>query len=148
MIDTTSLDAISRQILGLFVNAYPDWEQHVALEPDDSSVAFIELSSPGPLKLPLFVTFADEEVTIVFDKYHRHFGWAGQSPNEIFVDAQSFLERFFREEVLVGIRMEGDIWQESLTLTPKDLDVQPPFDVTYTRSWCGTYDRNWDRTVA
>jgi hypothetical protein len=145
MISIASLDIDSQRILELFVKTYPEWESCVALDTEDPSVAFIEVASSRSVGAPLIVSFADGEITFMFDKYHKHFGWAEQTPEEVVADAKSFIDKFLKEEILVGVRMEGDDWQSSLTLTPDDINTQMPSDVTYTRSWLGTYDHNSPR---
>lgn len=115
------------------VEIYKDWTGE---EVKDS---YFELHIPHGEEL-LSITTIDDEITIGFGDYHRHFILEGKE------DAVKFLKQLFKEEVIIWLEYEGDNqlcgglrtkeeYEKMIKLQPKNEKAE----YIITKSWNGTY---------
>ncbi len=71
------LDAYSRFAVGCILDRFPAWREHMVFRrPDGYEHAFadFELASPSPaIEQGLWVSTADEEITVGLHTHHSHF---------------------------------------------------------------------------
>lgn len=135
----TSLDKFSQNISSLLFEAYPDWREYAGLNPQDEKTLMVEVPSPVPFGPSLYIYTTDEEITVCFDKWDTHFGWAEQTDEEVFLDAKEFLDLFLSEQLVLAVKMNGQKWLSSSIMTLDKLATTPRDKITYVKSWRGTY---------
>ena len=135
VIDTQQLDSFSRSMAELFLEAYPNWHDYVSLNPHCSGALVIKVPSPVPITgRALSIHTYNEELTIEFDRYHTHIGWAEQSDQEVFDQAKEFIDSILNEELVVGVKIRLGQWQGSNVYTREETANLGQGDVSYTCS--------------
>lgn len=135
----------SKQVAKLLFQQYPLWFPFSEVQHDDHDDYYfvVKINAPvNPSDMDLVFETRGERITVHFDRFHAHFGgWTGMTYKDAFDDAMIYLEKLFKEEYFVGIKMDEQGLVTGRGLTKEKLDSIDPNLLTYTRSWLGTYDR-------
>ena len=128
----------------LFLETYPNWHDYVSPDPHYSGALVIKVPAPVPTTgRALSIYTYNEELTVEFDRYHNHIGWAEQSDQEVFDEGKEFINSILNEELIVGVKMISGQWQESNVYTREEAANLRRGDVSYTCSWRGTFDKQY-----
>ncbi len=148
-IDSGQLDEYSRFAVGLILSRFPVWRSHVAFRRPDgyaSPFADFELQSPSPaIARGLWVSTADEEVTVGLHTHHSHFtDYDNRFDPQHIIDALDYVQDIFDDRCVIVSWYIGD---RLICTTSKDVTTQHPATpprggVTRktVRSWRGTCD--------
>ncbi len=147
--DERTLNEYSRRAAQLLFTAYPAWRACArakadAGSPEGGNALVIEIPSPARSERKLQICTCNQEVTVSFDRYHEHFTWDDAS--DAVDEAKTFIDALIDERTVVGVAMDGAKWLGSRTFSREELSAGLPPDITYVRSWRGTYD--WDKSGA
>jgi hypothetical protein len=140
------LDNYALKIMELLMKTYPSWAAlaQVGAYKDEK---YLEVNVPAPFEptlRDLIITTSDDDLTVHFDWYHAHFGRWYKTPSEAFDQACIFIDRILREDFIVGIKKVGGKWVSSGGYTPDMLHEIKAGEISYTRSWKGTYNRQFE----
>lgn len=145
---------INREALDEFSRKFLEWLRQ--RRPELAEVAAVDeqwTSLPNPLVIRLHPPQADlpeleissenEEVTLFYDRWHAHFGFWGDQPDEAgFQEALDSLDEILQERVAITVAMVADEWRGSHTWRPGEPLPEPPLGgMVYIRSWRGTFNR-------
>jgi hypothetical protein len=131
----------------------PAWLGMAKAESASVEIAF---ASPNPRAVaPVWISSADEELTVGFDYTHGHFNaWMGtESDEDVFERALQFADDLVGERLVVVSGLAGGAWAGSTTVPPGDdplatASVFPEADTIIVRSFRGTFDRDLPRGPA
>ncbi len=141
------LDKYSKKIAQKVYNMHPEWLLHSRVESHDDE-CFLAIYLQAPIhssERDMIILTYGQKITVHFDLYHGHFGVFQETTiDEAFQEAVTFIEGIFREDIIVAIKMENGTWKGSSLLLATDVDTVQPSEVTYTRSWLGTYKQNYE----
>ncbi len=153
-IDVSQLDEFSGDVARAIFAVYPDWTNCARVDiaddgqtPDLVVEVLAPCSDEGGPKLVVYTE--DQEVTVVFDFYHMHFGWP-PNDDDASVNPMSFIAAILSENVAVASGWDGVEWRGSW-LIERDEEVELPknmssIKVIRVRSWSGS--RNQDSEIA
>ncbi len=149
-----NLNAYSRAFYEHLLVAKPEWGL-LAEEEDDKNATrgslVIKIESPNPeVENPLCIYTDNDEVTIVFDTYHQHFGMWDREISE-----DNFCEAIMHAEDILSDNIHAVSWYDANTkewagssCVERDkeadrsfLKVKGPVDEV-RRSWTGKYDQS------
>jgi len=149
--DVEQLDEYSRFAVSRILGHFPAWgEQMVFRRPDGYTHAFAEfaLSSPSPaIEHGLWVSTADEEITVGLHTHHSHFtDYENRSNPEHVSDALDHVQDLLDERSAIVSWYIGDCFAGS---TSHEVAAGHPTSSllsgmtrTTLRSWRGTYDQD------
>ena len=140
------LNNYSLQVMSLVIKAYPSWGGYAQVG-EFKGEKYLEIKIPTPYKpteRDLMITTPNNDLTIYFDWYHAHFGRRFTTPKEAFERAHIFIERILQENFIAAIKMVDGTLAGSGWYTPSTLHEIKEGEVSYTRSWRGTYNRNYE----
>jgi hypothetical protein len=139
------LDKFSKKVAQRIFNTHRDWLLHSKVQ-DYKEDRFLEIHLHSPIRpteRDLIISTQDGRITVHFDWYHAHFAmYENIDFDDMFQSAMQFVNAIFHEEVIVGIQMIDRQLSSAVALTPQTSQRDLPFQVTYIRSWLGTYDEN------
>ncbi len=145
--DLSELDEFSRRYGDSLFSVHPEWRKFARQQRDDrSGTVFLVVEVPPPAgadgDLPLSIFTDNEEVTVVFDCFHTHYGW----PDASFEDPLVLVHQILNEEISVASVWTGDEWRGSELIQPGALpepeEWSPPITRVRVRSWKGTDNRD------
>ena len=151
--DPADLDPYSRFALPLILARFPGWEPFVTVRPlDGGAGAAVEFNVPCPspaVEMGLWVSTAEEELSVGFHTHHRHFTdyddrtnldviAAGLDEAAAYLDDRLGVVSWYQGDRLVGttgteLPVDGPI--------PRMFDQFPVTRGTL-RSWSGRFDRD------
>ena len=150
MIDGTELNSFARSFFEELSRAFPNLASRAVIDADP-------VAAPGSL----LVTFApdhsrpesvfqisadNEEVTVGFDLYHRHFDWPNEYANWE-THPLLFIAALVQDRIVVEVWRKRGRWTKSLV---RDANHEPDVanignHVVSIRSWSGRLDRDIER---
>ena len=147
--DLEQLDAYSRLAVGCVLDRFPTWREHMVFRrPDGYERAFadFELASPSPaIEQGLWVSTADEEITVGLHTHHSHFtDYDNRFNPQRITDALDHVQELLDERCAIASWYVGDRFAGSTS--QKVPTEHPPFSMlsgvtrTTLRSWRGTFD--------
>ena len=140
------LNNYSLKVIDLVTKAYPSWGVYAQVG-EFKGEKYLEIKIPAPYKpteRDLVITTWSDDLTVYFDCYHAHFGRFYKTPKEAFEQAHIFIERILQEDFIAAIKMVDGRWTNAMGYTPSTLNEIKEGELSYTRSWCGTYNRNYE----
>ena len=149
--DLEQLDEYSRLAVGRILERFPAWRKHMVFRrPDGYEHAFADfaLASPSPaIEHGLWVSTADEEITVGLHTHHSHFTDYDNHSNPAHIGhALDHVQELLDERSAIVSWYIGDRFAGS---TSQDAAAEHPISsllsgVTRTtlRSWRGTDDRD------
>lgn len=138
------LDKFSKKVAQRIFNTHRDWLLNNKIH-DYKEEHFLEIHLHSPIRpteRDLIIYIEGGRSTVCFDWYHRHFAmYENLSFDDMFKSAMQFVNALYHEEIIVGIQMIDGQARGGVALSPQTLQRDLPFQVTYIRSWLGTYDK-------
>ena len=134
------LNEFSAQFARRLLLAHPEWQGFARDSEIESGAVEYCVPRPHGDDSPLVVSTDGDQVTVEFDYMHKHFGWSDVPDDRAFDEALAFIEDILEERVVVGVVMNGDQWVGSSLLEPGEWPEKQPHEMSYLRSWLGTYD--------
>lgn len=141
--DMTGQSEFSRRFAEKLFSAFPAFRD-LAIVEGNSFV--VEVTAPNPAaRAPLFISTADEEVTVGFDAWHCHFdGMLEKDDEEIFASSIALVRDLLAERVAVLAWLDGDQWLGSSCAKVDEVDAElQSGDTGYAITWRGTHDRRF-----
>jgi hypothetical protein len=140
------VDDFSRRFALWVAERRPDVLARLEVDPESENSArtlVATFESPVQGLPPIILTTWREEITLFFDRWHSHFAFFSEVPDEEgFEQALEWLDQLQTEKVGVAIAMAGDSWRGSHSWRPGDeLPPTPSGGNVYVRSWRGTYNQ-------
>jgi hypothetical protein len=99
----------------------------LAIEQED----YFTINTTAPSGQSLWLSAADEEMTVGFAEHHTHFGWHQGDPTEDAVAAAEYVQSLQAGQFVVVAWYEGEEFVGSIT-QQVDQPVPPP---TWLQSW-------------
>jgi hypothetical protein len=145
-IETLPVDDFSRRFAQWVGSRRPDVLERLELDPSPEgpfNTLLATFDSPVPGLPPIQITTWREEITLLFDRWHTHFAFFSEIPDEEgFEQAMEWLDLLQTEQVGVAISMVGEAWKGSQSWHPGESLPEPqPGGYVYVRSWRGTYNQ-------
>jgi len=150
-----ALEPYSRQMAEDLLSVFPDWDRLLSVVMEDGLNFFrIEVPPlPGAKIGPLSITsLYNEEITVYFDSYHRHYASILPSVDEL-VGAIPFIQQLLNEKlVVVSYLCSGDSLIKDGAFSGMVVPVAEIPNANYeyyfanalrVRSWKGTYDNEF-----
>jgi hypothetical protein len=140
------LNNYSLKVLDLVIKTYPSWGGFAQVG-EFKGEKYLEIKIPAPYQpteRDLMITTWNDDLTISFDWFHAHYGRWFKTPKEAFEKAHIFIERILQEDFIVAIKMVDGSWAGSKGYTPSILHEIKEGEVSYIRSWRGTYNRDYE----
>jgi hypothetical protein len=134
------LNTFSAQFVERLRLAHPEWQAFG--RESEFEVGAVEYRVPRPHggEPPLVICTVGDEVTVEFDRVHKHFGWSDVPDEKAYDEALAFIDDILAERVVIGVVMDADRWVSSFLLEPGEWPEKQPHELSYLRSWLGTYD--------
>jgi hypothetical protein len=146
--ELAKIDLYSKNVAALFYKSRPHWLGYAAPEEYKGRI-FLKIAIPmpnNPDDKGLIINTDSHRVTVFFYGYHAHFGgWRGMTAQDAFDGAMKYVDKLRREEYVVGcwVDEEYGVVSGRCYLT-EDIETVQPGEISYIRSWLGTYDRNYE----
>lgn len=149
--DPENLDKYSRFAVALILSRFPAWRSHMTFRrPDGYEYPFadFQLQSPSPaITHGLWVSTADEEVTVGLHTHHSHFtDYDDRFNQQHIIDALDYVQDILDDRCVIVSWYIGDriACTMSQDVTTKHTATPPRPGVTRKtlRSWRGTCDRD------
>jgi hypothetical protein len=137
------LDKYARAIAERLFKLQPQWLAHMRIDPADNALV-VEL--PAPVDAAhggLVIRTHEREVLVQFDKHDMRLASSG-TPDKDFEAAITFINGLLCEDIVVGVKVANGERQESRSYRVTEIGGIAPGDVSYTRSWLGTYNRSYE----
>jgi hypothetical protein len=145
-----SLDAYSRFAVPLILAAFPDWERHATIQPDDDGLGGVGFCVPCPnpnVESGLYVSTCGDELTVGFDMHHEHYtDYENPCNPAVIADGIECARACLKDRrVAVSWGDENRWWGSSSTEAPGGGCIGQ-WSLTATRfrfrSWTGRHDRD------
>ena len=143
------MDDFSQRFSAWLRRHRPEWAE---LAKPDATTVEIEIPATGSRAIaPLWISSADDEITVGFDHTHSHFAaWdERQTEEDCFEQAAQFAEDLMIERLVVVSGLDRGTWAGSTTVRPdEDPLAAVAFaagDTVIVRSFRGTFDRDLPR---
>ena len=139
--------AYSERFLAFLAREAVEWRATATPDSEAAGAYQIEVESPNEnASAPLWISTADEEITVGFDAYHSHFEtWHFESEDMAFREALALARDIVAEKLLVASWWNGEKWSGSQLIELGDevkrSDRTPADACLRIRSWTGKYDR-------
>jgi hypothetical protein len=134
-----------RRIVQHLLTIYPQWDSYVVVDTYKGEYSLsIKVPAPyHPTERDLMISTFGDRLTVHVDLYHAHFDTNERmTDQEILTEASDFVAQILAEQVVVCVRTET--LGAAMWLSPDMLATHWPNDwVGYTRSWRGTYNKNY-----
>jgi hypothetical protein len=149
--DLRQLDEYSQVAAQRILERFPDWRTRIVLRrPNgyDHAFADFELPCPSPaIEHGLWVSTADEEITVGLHTYHTHFTNYNEGFDAQHIDdALDHVQELLDERTVIVSWYSGERFAGSSSVDAAVAEAAPSFisGVTRTtrRSWRGTYDQS------
>jgi hypothetical protein len=140
------LNKYSLKVLGLVEKVYPGWIGYAQVGEFEGQ-KYLEIKIPAPYEPTehdLMITTLRNDLTVYFDYYHTHFGRWYATPEEAFEQASLYIKMILQEELIVAVKMVDGRQGGAGGYSPDKLAEIKEGEVSYTRSWRGTYNRNYE----
>ena len=141
------LNPFAREVATVLFRELPQLRAHARVDDCDHAEPgslLIELPQPCSGDL-LSITTENQEVTVIFDRWHEHFGELEEGTAEQTLAAVAWLRAFFADEVRIVVHMDGEQWRGSSCLPASEfLELGNGTD-SYARSWSGAKDARVER---
>jgi hypothetical protein len=137
------LDKYARTIAERLFKTYPQWLNYMRIDPTDQALV-VEL--PPPVEAArggLVIRTHNREVLVQFDKHPVRLATSG-APDHDFDAAIAFIDGLLCEDIVVGVKVANGERQDSRSYRVNEISGIAPGDVSYTRSWLGTYNRSYE----
>jgi len=140
------LNVYSHRFADLLFDSKPGWEQFARIYRDPKAEQgnfILEIKPPNPkIKSPLEIWTYENQITVEFGEYHRHFNCAKDKQTEAdhFKDALQFVDEIISEEIKFIL---VKTCERSYVKTVKEgTEIGPRVSKTdlIQRSWKGTHD--------
>ncbi|HEX2619622.1 MAG TPA: hypothetical protein VHL11_05725 [Phototrophicaceae bacterium] len=167
--DFRILDRFSLSILRKISVIYPEWIKYATIT-EFNRTKYLTIHVPAPVDPTdhdLVISVEVEyywRITVHFDGHHAHFympqkavGWQvrngkripkmeyeADAEEQMFETAHLFIEDILHERRVVGIKMQNNRLYSGCNYSSDGLDQIKPGDVTYIRSWLGTYNKRYE----
>jgi hypothetical protein len=167
MLHEQDLDAYSKFAVPIILARFPDWQPFAKFAPwFDGSAHFVNFNVPSPnpaVEFGLWVSTADEELTVGFHTHHRHFTNYNNRTEQGLIDAGlEYAADILEERIGVLSYYGGDRFCGSVSIevphsdpfpnlhagigtTGKLADLMHGWDRITLRTWTGRFDRDEDR---
>jgi hypothetical protein len=138
------MDDLSKAFaLALFLR-FPEWEVNAVSERDEKMDAnHLQIRAPqeGTGRF-LYLSTADNEITIGFDYWHTHVGpFLGLNTQECVAQAMTIIESFISEETVVTVCRRDGVWIRSgLEYLAAPSEPTPNSTIEFF-SWRRTHDK-------
>ncbi len=141
------IDGFSVKAAKILFSIFPQWEGYAIAEAFNSQT-YLAIKVPAPVRPTdhdLAINTAGDRITVYFDWYHAHFYENERnSLRDACYQAKEFVDLILDDKVIVVYKFKGGNWTTVMWIRPDMFDTLPLDKVTYTRSWRGTYDRNYE----
>jgi hypothetical protein len=137
------LDKYARAIAERLFKMYPQWLEHMRIDPADKALV-VEL--PPPVEAArggLSIRTRDREVLVPPDQHQLRLASTGTADQD-FETAITFVDGLLCEDIIVAVKLAGSERSASRSLRAADLATIGAGDVSYIRSWRGTYNRSYE----
>ena len=137
------LDKYARAIAERLFKQYPQWLSHMRIDPADNALV-VELPAPvDAARGGMIIRTHEREVLVQFDKHKMRLASSG-TPDQDFEAAIAFIDGLLCEDIVVGVKVANGERQDSRSYRAAELGTISAGDVSYTRSWLGTYNRSYE----
>jgi hypothetical protein len=137
------LDKYARTIAERLFKLQPQWLNYMRIDPAGNALV-VEL--PPPVEAArggMTIRTREREVLVQFDQHQMRLASSGAADQD-FEAAIAFIDGLLCEDIVVGVKVADGALQASRSYRASDIAAILPGDVTYTRSWLGTYNRSYE----
>ncbi len=104
----------------------PDLEPYVTIKKEH-----FEISVVSPAGWELWVSSAEEEITVGFAEYHSHFGWHQGDPTDDASDGANFISALRSGKLVLAMWYTGSEYAGSRPIEP----TENPLPQTWLQRW-------------
>ncbi|MZP31444.1 hypothetical protein GTO91_17265 [Heliobacterium undosum] len=138
------LNEFSKVFADKLLAKFPELKPYIQITPyTDRDEAYLEVSIPSPHDedTVLFISTIDEEITVGFDWWHTHIGYA-PTEEETYNQAIHLIEEIILEKKAIAYVKKDGNWIYSRLLQPGENVEQKEGERIYVRSWKGTHNND------